>query len=111
MGLIMTYLGIIKKMVLDAYRGELELWKTFWVIGIIGHFAVFIIKWLLVSLWPGMGSQIGYVIVYAFAAYWLFLVWRCAMNSEMIVWFFISRLFVVLFGVVWILKVFHIFFV
>lgn len=111
MGLIGDFFGRMKLDLIDASHGELELWKTFWVIGILGHFSVFLIKWFLVTVWPGMGEQIGYGIVFAFSVYWLYLIWRCAMNVEILVWFFIARMYVVLALVVLVLKFFKIFFI
>lgn len=111
MDMIFDFFRRMKQDLIDASHGELELWKTFWVIGILGHLSVFLMKWFLVTVWPGMGGLIGYGIVFAFSAYWLYLVWRCAMNVEILIWFFIARMYVVLAFVVLILKFFKVFFV
>lgn len=64
--------------------GELPLWKSFWIFGMLGKFIFFFLVALILQALSNQGLLQQGVAVLAFATGVLFLIgeWRCAVNTR-----------------------------
>lgn len=89
-------IGAIK----SGWRGEMRLWKAFWVMGFAIPLVIALVAILLMII-PVVGWIIGAVLLFLLIPYnyvWIPVAWwRCAWNAGAKVWGYIVRFFVVLY--------------
>ena len=72
------------------WRGEEALWKAYWLIGVLGGWAVQtvaanLVSFEIVPVLPAVGGALIYA-VYVFVA-----IWRCAFNADRRIWGYLAR--------------------
>lgn len=72
------------------WRGEEALWKAYWLIGVLGGWAVQtvaanLVGFEIVPVLPAIGGALIY------AAYVFVAIWRCAFNTDHRIWGYLAR--------------------
>ncbi len=84
---------------LDYWRGKKELWKAFWIFGLLAFLiklpGVYAIELDFPSAW-----WLSYVLIVVFSqVWWIVCVWRCASNAVRKLWAVLARVVVFFAGV------------
>lgn len=77
-------------LMLRIWRGEERLWKVYWLVAILGGWAL----GTLVSTMVGTGflhDLLGLSVLVIFAVYCGVGVWRCAFNVQRVIWGYAAR--------------------
>ena len=89
---LMSEIGINKRagILVRLWRGEERLWKAYWLIGVLGGWAVQsivvnLVLFEIVPVIPGVAVSVLYAL-YAFVT-----IWRCAFNTARRFWGLLAR--------------------
>ena len=89
---------MILQVVSDCWMGRKELWKVFWIPGMLVFLlqlpGIYALERDLPQLWWLFYS----LVLVAVQVWWIVSVWRCAANSSRKLWMVLSRAFMVYWG-------------
>jgi hypothetical protein len=98
------YTGAYRNLLSESWFGVAPLWKTFWLIGVVGHLLVLVTTEFLLGFVPRsilsqsamIWSGTGWLAYLFYAAFSSVCIWRCARNASSPVWAALSRVAITL---------------
>jgi hypothetical protein len=77
-------------LVLRIWRGEERLWKVYWLVAILGGWALSTLIGAMVRT-GFLNDLLGLAVLVIFAGYCGVGVWRCAFNVQRVIWGYAAR--------------------
>ena len=80
----------MKKLIEDAWNGEEELWRVFWIYGVVFSIVLQIVLSIIED--KGIFLLLVFIVLFISWSFWnIVSIWKCAFNCDLRLWGYLAR--------------------